>query len=449
MHIRSISFILFFFIFCTLKSQAQTDLMLSQQPNVWHANTAINPAFFPKDKNIAIGLPAISVDLRFKGLDDLAYRDFVREVDGVTLIDLGGAIGKLDATNTIQLRQRTETASVGLRLGKTTLMAHHGIRVLNETTFPRNLIEMLWNGNAQFIGQDVQIAPVMTTYNWHEFGIGAARQIGSVNIAARAKWLQGSNLLATDPNAQSISINTSDDVYQLRIATNYGFHATNIIQSIDTSGLGYELITGDFGIPVGTPHRGLAWDLGATWQASERLLLHASALDLGASIQWKNTSYYRSQGQYEFDGVTIPGSALINGEDFEVTSGLDSLNDIYQFERSAADPYKVRLPFRMYAGAHFNATKRLAVGASFYREQAEGLAATTAAGVSAQWTPLRWITVGAQYSVNNRSATNLGASVLLGVAGVQTYIASDNVLDGFSKKSATRFNLRAGVSLSF
>jgi len=53
------------------------------------------------------------------------------------------------------------------------------------------------------------------------------------------------------------------------------------------------------------------------------------------------------------------------------------------------------------------------------------------------------------YSANSRSVANIGLQVVFKPGPVQLYVASDNVLNGFSVKSSPGVNLRAGASLLF
>jgi hypothetical protein len=433
--------------FVTIVS-AQPDLMLSQQTDLWHANGAVNPAFFPKDKRIAIGGPGFSADVHLDGQNGLTFDDFVREVDGRDLIDLGQAIPKLKDQTTIALRQRIETVSGGVRVGRNIFSASHAIRVRSSVLFPKELPQLLWSGNAQFIGQTVNIGPTLAAYNWHEIGLGWAREFGKFTLGARAKWMVASNMVYTDLDFPFATVYTNPDVYQLQLRTDYGFLATDVIEGIDTSGFGYELATGDFGSNFNVKNSTLGLDLGATWRPTERLMIHASMLDIGTGLVFRDLSYYRSSGTFNYDGVTLPGANIINGDDLNFETRLDSLNDIFQFKRNDVDRHRVRLPARMYVGANFNVTKKIAVGATAYHEQGPDLESLTAAGASVQWAPLRWVSVTAMYSVNNRSATNLGGSVLFRVAGFSTFIASDNLLNGFSQKSSPAFNLRAGLNFA-
>ena len=162
---------------------AQQELMLSQMNKVWQMNQ-INPSFFPEGKRIAIGLPAFSVDAAHSS--SISYNDFFRKENGKTLFDFGPVIAKLDPQNEVTYQQRIETVSLGLRLpgkGETVVQAGHAIRLNSNLTYSKELIQLLWGGNAQFIGQTIQIAPTTNTFDWHEISVGLSRNLGKIGRA--------------------------------------------------------------------------------------------------------------------------------------------------------------------------------------------------------------------------------------------------------------------------
>ncbi|HNG90789.1 MAG TPA: DUF5723 family protein, partial [Saprospiraceae bacterium] len=196
----------------SIRLQAQQELMLSSLPDLWHSNT-INPAFFPQEKRFAIGLPGLSLDAAHSG--DIAYRDIFVKNGDQTEINFGNIISQLEPLNDLFIDQRVETVHAGLRLTKQLAVhAGHANRLTGTMTYPKTLPELIWNGNAPYIGQTVEIAPRATFFDWNEWVAGATLQIGKVSLGGRFKYLSGAGSLSTDPSRQSASIYTSPDIYQ-------------------------------------------------------------------------------------------------------------------------------------------------------------------------------------------------------------------------------------------
>ena len=119
-----------------------------------------------------------------------------------------------------------------------------------------------------------------------------------------------------------------------------------------------------------------------------------------------------------------------------------------EFQKTA-QKFETTLPLQAYAGGTYQLTKRwtLGLGAYFRKEQDEK--ARMAVGASARWKALKWLSLGAMYCANDRSAANVGFHVAFTPGPIQLYFASDNLLDAFSVKSNPVVNLRTGLSLVF
>lgn len=433
----------------TIKVAAQQEMMLSHITESWQFNS-ISPSFFPEGKRVAIGLPALGLDAFHSG--SLSYNDFFRKENGNNLIDLDQAIGQLEDENTIVYRQRIETASLGIRLpgkGKTALSLSHAIRINSNTTYQRELVQLLWQGNAQFIGQTIEVAPTTNTYNWHEVDLGISRKFGPVRVGAKARYLMGVSALNTDANARSLSVYTNPDIYQLQLTSNYGFYSAGLVSSIDTSGLGFDVTVDDLTSKINKGSNGFAFDLGVSTHIGDKIMLYASALDLGASIHWTETKYFKSNGTFAFDGATIPGADLINGSDsLDFSTQLDTLNDIFQFQQSTAADFSTTLPARYYAGGTFQVTKRVKLGASVYHESYKE-ANQTAFGLSVQLKPVKWFEFGAIYTANRNKAANIGLQIGLHPGPVHFFLASDQVPGLLKPRGSSSVNLRTGMSVVF
>ncbi len=429
-------------------AQAQQELMLHSLSDVWHSN-ATNPAFFPAEKHFIIGLPGIGLDAAHSG--EVRYKDiFVKDGDR-TILDFSNALAKLDPTNTVNFEQRIETISLGIRLpGKIWLQAGHANRLSGTVVYPKTLPSLIWDGNAQYIGQTVQIGLNAQIANWNEWSVGLAKDLGNLRLGLRGKYLSGTSALLTDNDHQSASITTSNDIYQLTMNTDYGFHASSLISAIDTAGLGFDLVLGKIKGKAFSKNTGYAFDIGAQYKVNDQITLDFSLLDLGGKIKWtEKANYFISQGEYQYDGVTLPGSAIINGSDsLDFTTKLDTLNDIFKFQKTAQD-FETTLPLRAYLAGNYQLSKRWSFGLGAYLQKRAEEKATVAVGANARFQLFKWISLGAMYSVNERSAANLGFHLVLKPGPVQVYFASDNLFNAFSVKNNSAVNLRTGLSLIF
>lgn len=436
-----------FALFFLQQAQAQQELMLHQQPGLWQANT-LNPAFFPAEKRFFLGGPSYGLDAAHSG--KVSYNDLLRRDGDRTILDIGSAIGKLEPSNDVRYDQRTETVLLGLRLGSWYLQGGHAVRTHTTVNYPRTLAELFWYGNAPYVGQTLEVGFAANTVRWNELHLGLGKRFGDrLTIGARAKFLSGINALRTDEARRQIRVRTDSDIYQLSLNTDYAFHSSSIVSGIDTAGLTYDLalnkIKNNF-----ADNSGMAFDIGLQLQVSERLALSASVLDLGGSIAWKkNTAYFHSQGTFEYNGIGIPGTDILNGttDSLDFGAALDSLNDVLNFQKTDAE-FTSKLPTRLYLGGTYQLTKRWTLGAVLHHQRDERRQATSV-GVSGHWSPLKWLTVGAMYSINDRSATNLGLSIVAKPGPLQLFLLSDNALNALTPYRSAAVNFRFGGALVF
>lgn len=421
--------------------------MLQTLPDLWHA-TSINPALFPENKRIAIGLPAYSLDASHSG--NVTYNDLLRKDGDQTVFDFNGVIDQLETENTLYFDQRIETVSFGIRLpGNWSLQAGHANRLTGLAVYPKSLAEVLWNGNGPYIGEKVDFGFQARVFDWNEWSVGLARHFDKISVGARLKYLTGVTSLITDNDHHSATIFTNPDIYQLEIETDYGFHSSSLISAIDTSGLGFKVDVANLEGKAFSKNTGVSLDLGVQLRVSDQLTISASVLDWGGKIKWKeDANYFRSNGKFVYEGITFPGSDIINGGDsLNFDQKLDTLNDIFQFQKNA-EVFTTKLPQRIYLGGTFQLTEKWGLGLSAFAQNNDNRR-VGGLGASVRWLPVRWLSLGAMYSINRRSAANLGFHFVLKPGPVQFYFLSDNLANAVSLKSSAAVNLRTGLSLVF
>jgi Family of unknown function (DUF5723) len=431
---------------CVFTAKAQQDITLYQYNNLWSA-THLNPAFFPKDRSTCIGLPSFGLGAGHSG--GISYNDLIRRSGNQNLLDIGQAIGRLDDENTIFAGYRLETLGLGRRIGaRWAFQVTHTIRADANLRYPKQLAEVLWYGNAPYIGKTLEIGPALRANSWQEMGFGAIfAPDQALTIGLRFKYLSGIGALNSLENKNNISIFTDPDIYQLQVKADYGFQSAGIISRIDTSGLGFDIMSTSLSNRLFSGNNGIGADLGIHWRESDRISFSFSILDLGSTIRWRDEAYtFRSQGDYRYEGQQIPASTLLKGgNQLRLNSQLDTLNDVFQFKRSEGN-FTTTLPLRIYAGGTFRPVRHWIFGVTVMHQRQPQFS-TTSAGVSAQWQPARWFNAGLQYSINDRTGSSVGGQLVLTPGPIQLYLMADNVITAFQPFSSPYVAIRAGMSV--
>jgi Family of unknown function (DUF5723) len=438
--------LLFFIVFCQ-SLHAQQELLLSTQTDNIHA-TLVNPANWPAGKKWYIGLPSLALDAVHSG--KVSYGDVFKTNGNQRTINLDDVITKLDARNDLQFIQRTETFSIGVKLGKNLrLLAHHAIRTQADITYPKEALQLLWQGNAQFIGKTVVIDPKINVFGFNELGFGGSYQVAGLTIGARFKYLSGLGVVLSE--RFSTSVYTDPDIYQLNLNSDISVISMGLITGIDTTANGFDVNLVKFDRnQLFTKNTGSSLDLGLSYRVNDRLTLSASAIDVAGQIRWRNElKRYTSRGQYTYNGVFFDGNTFI-GQDgqINVDTQLDSVKQIFQFTEGNAS-YEQKIPTRIYADASYQATEKIQLGLAFSTVKSEQSGTRYGAGASVTWQPIKWVKLGTMVSTNEHATMQVGSLVDLRFGPARIYVAADNVLSAVLPRSQPSVAARYGFGLVF
>lgn len=420
--------------------EAQEDLSTHFLRHTWQANRT-NPAFFPEHRFV-IGLPGLYNNLR---VTNITYADLVVQGAGdEKQFDFDGAIAKLGAENIIRENLDVETLSLGFRLGRLFLSLGHTARFNAYLNYPKTLPQLIWQGNAQFIGQEVDFGPQVDLFGYQEIALGLAGQISpNLSIGGRAKLLAGIGNVHTERN--NLRLRTDSDIYQLALTADYLVNSTG---SLDYDGFDRLAVDFDFGAfnlgQLSSSNTGVAFDLGLHLRLG-RLDLAASVLDLG-NIRWQEGARnYSLQGVYEYEGLDLAQNILEDST--SLGSVLDSIRSIYAVVETS-NTYQTALPSRYYLSATFRLNDKVQLGGLFYGERyLEQF--TPALALAGNIDLLPFLNVGASYAFRSNRYDNLGLNATVKLGPVQILAATDNIITAFSPKNAHSANLRLGANLLF
>lgn len=404
---------------------------------VWQSNYT-NPALLP-DQRVVFSLPGIKNQFSF---DHITYNDLiVAQADGTTLLDIDGVIDQLDTDNFIRNDLDIPTVSLAIRLGQAGMVqVGHRLRAGISTNVSRDLLALVWRGNAQFIGEEIEIGPDLFAQGYHEFYAGGAFTIGDfVTIGGRVKVLNG--IGAVESSRTSATLFTSDDVYQSTITADYRLNSTGFASFEESSGNGFtfqdveNVFTNNFGFGIDL---GLTADLGA-------ITLRASVLDLG-SITWRDGVENQTvAGTFTYEGIDVANQP--NLDSIDLGTVVDSLDAFFDVTTTNAR-FTTALPTRVFLSGTYQITQDLQLGGLLFGEVFRERV-FPALAVSANWDVAPFFSLGGIYSVRRNSYTNFGAHTALRLGPVQLVAATDNLLTIFRPDDSTTAHVRLGLNLAF
>lgn len=419
---------------------AQQELGLHFLQDNWYGRNT-NPAFYTTDK-LVIGLPGIYNNLL---ITNLVYNDLVVEEKGKRVLDVNRGIDKLESSNKIRESLSVETVQVGFKLKDVLFSLGHSVRFNAYLDYPKTLPQLIWQGNSQFIGQNVDFSTDIQLFGYNEFSLGITLPVSpNFYIGGRAKYLTGFGDISTERT--SLTLYTDDDIYQLRLNADFLVNSTGEIRYNGFQDLEVNYNFGQFeGTDILTQNGGYAFDLGAHLKLG-RLDLAASILDLGGKINWNSSARnYQMVGNYEFQGLDIAEEILEDAS--SLGSIIDSLIATYEVTETNL-AYATRLGYRTYLSAGFQVDEKWRLGLLFYGEEYRGdFYPAFALGGTKQVND--WLTVGAHYAVRNETFDNIGLNLQLKIGPAHLLAATDNLLTAFRPKHSNSANVRLGVYFSF
>jgi len=417
----------------------QNDLSSHLLTNSWQALNA-NPALQPQ--GIVVNLPGLYNNL---WVTNITFNDLVVDENGTQVLDIGNDIGQLGTQNTLRENLDIETIGFGIKIGRLGLSLGHRLRFNALIDYPKTLAQLIWEGNAQFIGQTISFGPSFDLTAYHEIALGASYQFGeNVQVGGKVKLLSGGSNLNT--SRDNLRLTTSDDVYQLTMDADFTVNSAGTLSYDGLRAIGVNFGFGNFsGENLLAGNSGLAFDLGIAVKLG-RIQLLASALDLGGEISWeKDVTNYTLDGRYEFEGLDVGQQLLDNEESFG--NVVDSLYNTYE-PVETTNNYTTTVGAKYYFGANYELSDEIQVGVlAFTEDYQQARTAALALTGSVQFSPL--LRVGAFYGLRNERLDNLGANATLALGPVRVLLATDNIITAFRSKDAHLANFRVGLNLVF
>lgn len=434
--------LLFLMLFVGLFAQAQPDLSAHLLRGSWQSYTT-NPAMLPAGK-LTLSLPGIYNNLL---VTNITLNDLIKEQpDGSTVLDVNNAIAQLKTSNVLRENLDVETIGLGIKLGSLALTFGHRLRFNAFFDYPQTLPQLVWQGNAQFIGETVDFGPDIDLFGYHELALGLGYSLlnDRLSLGARAKLLSGGASLET--SRRNLKLTTGADAYDLQVDADFVLNSSGALQYESLTDIGINFDFGSLsGQDVFSGNTGVAFDLGLSLNLN-KLQLSFSALDLGGSITWDNApTNYSLQGTYTYEGLDIAQDFLEDSTSW--ANVADTLEALYTPTETTL-AYTTQVGSKYYLSGQYQLSQKLRLGALLfaenYREDFNPAFAFTA-----DWQLLPVLRLGTLVGWRNEEIGNVGLNASLQLGPVWILAATDNVISAFVPKDSNSANFRLGVNFIF
>lgn len=425
---------------CLTHSQAQHALGLYHLQNV-PQQSYVNPSFSPQGK-MHVGIPALT-NIHFGYANGgFAYADVIKKrSDDSLYLDVDYLIDNWKDNSVIQTKFHFDILNIGFRLKRNYFTINATEKVEFDLTIPRDLIDLAWNGNAQFIGKPANIGINTNMMHYREYGFTWSRELSSkLRGGIKLKYLYGMENVYTEKS--KVSIYTDEDDYSL---------SANASVLIHTSGLNDDSFENLNIIEylTGKGNTGFGADIGFSYKHNSKWLFNLSAVDLGY-ISWKsdNSSYTTDEqnANWSFSGIDL--NEYINGDkslDDLVGDLVDSLENSLTID-TLEQTYNTTLNPKLYIGANYQLNQMFGLNALAQIEQV-GYHYKPAGSLALTAKVSNVVTASAAWSYFNNQYNNVGAGVSLHIGPVQWHLTSDNLLAVIKPTEAHSASIRTGLNI--
>ena len=427
-------------VLISLNAFAQQELSLHFMQEL-NQSKRLNPAIEnPYKLHFGIASPGINFASSAFSLNDI----FITDGDNEWFLNLDTTLSNLKPIdNSVQLSSDIETISFGIEVGKIQFSFFHRLNFDAGITYPKILPDYLWYGNANYVGELIDLAPSIDMISYHEFAFGAALPVSpKVRIGAHFKYLQG--IIALETDFASLNFYTDPEFYQLTVGSNLNFF---------TSGLSPDFFRPDSDNFLASDrdvtflfnnNRGLALDLGLNYQLNDKISLAFSALDLGM-IVWQSSVYkHKSKGIYTFDGFDV--NPFRSDADISFDEVIDTLREELEFT-AKAEGFTSRLRPKFYFSGSYHIQEGLYLGGLFYGDIYQNKFNPAFAVNLRQ--ELGKVQVGTLLNLKAGGQFNIGLNGSVQAGPVQIFGMTNSLTSLLSLRSGKNTTFRVGINLVF
>lgn len=406
---------------------SQQELNLHFMDQVIQSNVT-NPALFTED-TLVIALPGMAYNY---GNNAFTFKNLIKKQSGRNVLDIENVLPKLHKRNVLQNQLNIDLLRIQLRVKKLFFTFLISEKMSIKFNYSKDLIDLLWNGNASRVGETISVGPSIHARYYRELGLGIGTNVNRWILGARIKLLVG--LADLDTKNDEVFVYTNPEAYQTMVTTNFVFNTSGEDKFLDKP----------FSGAMNFNNRGIAADLGVTFEPNTAWKFSASINNFGF-IKWKDDiSNYRSNASFSYDGLHI--NNFFEMDTFKTKHLIDTLKSTFLPKVSSYSYRSYQIP-RMYLSGRYTINQRYSAGLLLYTEIYRNEEPALNAYLQRRFG--RLFSIGVSYSIKNRLYNNWGLSATYTKKKFQAFFVTDNFFNVFNIKDSKNINFRAGINIAF
>lgn len=407
-------------------------------------NHILNPAIRP-DNSFYLGLPVLSgvyasIDNDFLELKDIfipglkSGSNLVFQQPGYNLNKI---VNKLKDRNNISSDINLQLFGLGFTSGKGLyFFMDINDRIETDAVFPKSILNLLINGNAQFLNQNIDLSGLnMKAQYYREFGFGLSKNLTEkLRIGVKAKILAGIVSGTLDNRTMILKVNNT---FSQTISADASFDISgetwidNMKKDMDGIKKNPSSLVKDYALNSFS-NPGLGIDFGAVYNLNKMISLSASVTDLGFITWKKDLKSYKAKNSFEFSGLSLKD---VVDQNITMNTLAENITDTItnSFIKNAnPSSYRTYLSTGVLFGANMNLFQVLSFGILssskiYYGQIKESLTFSANAYVG------KVLSASLSYTAVNYSYNNFGFGIASKTGPIQVYLTVDKIPSKWSK----------------
>ncbi len=422
---------------CFFCVHAQLGLSSSTAPGGLQ-NFLLNPALVDSDHSIYIGLGFLNIDA-YNSDGDL-FGATSRNGDNELVVDLEELIGSLDSLNDVSSVNELMSFYFGTRIGGLRLGLFHAFKADLEVKYPRQLPELLWYGNGPYIGETLEIGPELNYNLYNQLGLHVAYEFERLSLGVNVSRIFGSAYGRTEKDL--IEITTDTAFYEITAKTDYEILSSSSLTYYNPNTLEVE---NDKWTDLNlNENAGWSLDIGASYDLSPTLNVHAFVKDLGYIDYDEKVQRIFSKNEFIYEGSIIDEGIFDNELDYDLS--LDTILEEFEFDAVDADDFRHNLNSTWGFGADYQWTERTNLVFLYSsRESAVSDDRNSMIHLGFHHDFFRFLRANVNYSYKFERH-NLGLGFSLHPGPIDFYLYTDNVLSAFQSDDGQLTAIMTGLS---
>ncbi len=433
---------IFFLFFSDIDAQQNHAMYLQ---HYLPESNLLNPAV-PLECEWYIGAPLLSSIHLNAASSGFSFTDlFNNPGSGEYSSNIDNVVNKLHRRNFIGGELHLQWLALGYRKNNNSFFFTITEKINAPLVYPKNFIQLLWNGNSMFEGENSGLKGTgfyFNHYREYAFTYSTYNKSGII-YGIRAKLLFGK--LNIDTRSSNLNLYTDETTFNLNISGDININTSLPITITGNNGMVDNISLDDninmMQLLFNRKNPGFAIDAGLINLKNTNLEFSASILDLGF-IKWNsNLNNFKGEGNFLYEG-NLNNTQTTESYFQDLSESIVDSFDI----TSQHDGYISILPPRLLAGARYTINDNFDVGANsevvLYRTKI-----VPSLTFSGHFVPYDNIHLLASYSFQYSSYNHLGVGIILGKNPVQFYAITDNITGLIWPLRTRNVNLRFGLNI--